>query len=839
MRYPKNKKGIRRISSELLFMLLCTIVLVGCQGKGNQSLNNITDSNQVANATETSEEELDVDLSHLQRLKCTLYSQHVDCTYPSMTTKPLISGYVKYEITYELSLVDIGDNSDSNFNEQNSNFDNSESKTFSFAISIPDESSCLGVRDTVIKYALGNQLVGLGENDFENELIEELPPIANSWNGWMEWGEHCRFENDLDFYENLDGQGVLFLFNSEGFGVEITDRHYLFGLSQSGCISLKESDLVMPENVKKIHEISDHRHEANLLINDYPLEGFMCKFDERKKEEREVDEFYVCDKGFVYNYPDEDIAGWNETVTKDELERFLRPETSLYNFYFGKQYERIDTYRPFGHFVIKDTGGLNASYDLPDSECFSQSECNYINSLIGQKNRESLASVIDKSADSLFELYVKDVKDFGDDYDIDEFSFYGIERYINKSFTCFYDPMSKLFTINYSESAHEPDDGYNYSGSGWKVVCDLGKEIVLGLDDILCQKGMELISQYYLDYLQNYSEDDVEIVEWGGGLFPSLDYESDDDVWHSESYSYDGFSVSNDSFLLLIRYGGCMGERCGGGIIVDLSIPKQQIKKYMIKGTAVYNYLYGNSDDNLQFNANGVNFEMVHVEGESFTIGANYDDKDAREDEKPRHKVTIDDFYMGECEVTQELWKAIMGGQPTGDKKWDTEKGLGDNLPAYYVSWNECDQFISNLNKLLANQLNGRSFRMPTEAEWEYAARGGKYDSSKTYCGSNDLESVAWYTNNSNNQVHAVEQKYPNELGLYDMLGNVWEWCSDWYGDYTDKEQSNPKGPIKGTQRVFRGGSCNYDSRFCRMSRRSGFEPEKTPGFIGLRLVLQ
>ena len=152
--------------------------------------------------------------------------------------------------------------------------------------------------------------------------------------------------------------------------------------------------------------------------------------------------------------------------------------------------------------------------------------------------------------------------------------------------------------------------------------------------------------------------------------------------------------------------------------------------------------------------------------------GRNYD-SEAYGDESPVHSVTLSSYYMGETEVTQALWKAVMGNNPSRFK--------GDNLPVENVSWNDCQEFIRKLK-----QKTGKNFRLPTEAEWEYAARGGKKSNGYKYSGSNNIGSVAWYDDNSSNQIHAVKGKRLNELGLYDMSGNVWEWCSDWYGQYLE-----------------------------------------------------
>lgn len=224
------------------------------------------------------------------------------------------------------------------------------------------------------------------------------------------------------------------------------------------------------------------------------------------------------------------------------------------------------------------------------------------------------------------------------------------------------------------------------------------------------------------------------------------------------------------------------------------------------------------------FTVNGVKFTMVPVEGGTFTMGATSEQgSDAWDDEKPAHKVTLSDYYIGQTEVTQALWKAVMGSNPSDSK--------GDNLPVEQVSWDDCQVFIQNLN-----QLTGKQFRLPTEAEWEYAARGGRKSRGYKYAGGNDIGLVAWYTGNSGDETHTVATKQANELGVYDMSGNVWEWCSDRYGDYQSSSQSDPQGPSSGSDRVYRGGGYYRDAVYCRVSYRIGFTPDYRSFYLGLRL---
>ena len=230
------------------------------------------------------------------------------------------------------------------------------------------------------------------------------------------------------------------------------------------------------------------------------------------------------------------------------------------------------------------------------------------------------------------------------------------------------------------------------------------------------------------------------------------------------------------------------------------------------------------------FTVNGVSFDMMKVEAGTFTMGATPEMEDACDDEKPAHQVTLtNNYYLGKTEVTQALWKAVMGSNPSYFK--------GDNKPVERVEWDDCQTFISKLNAA-----TGKNFRLPTEAEWEFAARGGNNSKHYQYSGSDNIDDVAWYDDNSDDHIeeetHDVATKQPNELGMYDMSGNVWEWCNDWYGDYSSSSQTNPTGPNSGSRRVFRGGCWDYDARDCRSSYRSYFTSDFRFNFLGLRLAL-
>ena len=222
----------------------------------------------------------------------------------------------------------------------------------------------------------------------------------------------------------------------------------------------------------------------------------------------------------------------------------------------------------------------------------------------------------------------------------------------------------------------------------------------------------------------------------------------------------------------------------------------------------------------------GISIDMVRVEAGTFTMGATAEMKNTEDSEKPTHRVTLtNDYYIGKYEVTQALWQAVMGDDPSYFK--------GDNLPVEAVTWDDCQEFIGKLNRI-----TGKTFRLPTEAEWEYAARGGNKSRGYQYSGSNNLLDVAWFWDNSGHKLHAVGTKQPNELGIYDMSGNVWEWCQDWYETYSSSSQVNPTGANSGSCRVVRGVSWYNNARNCRLSLRGSNTPDFRSSNLGLRLVL-
>ena len=235
---------------------------------------------------------------------------------------------------------------------------------------------------------------------------------------------------------------------------------------------------------------------------------------------------------------------------------------------------------------------------------------------------------------------------------------------------------------------------------------------------------------------------------------------------------------------------------------------------------------------------------MVWVEGGNFTMGNKWRGKGGSQ------QVALSGFYICKYEVTQELWQAVMDTniRQQRDKHKSQSNisisglsvldiyGEGADYPMYYLSWDDCRDFIAKLN-----QLTGKSYRMPTEAEWEYAARGGRYGANRyqslEYSGSKSINDVAWFKNNSDHTTHLVGQKSPNELGLCDMCGNVWEWCQDWYGDYSSEVQTDPIGPSSGNYRLMRGGSWDSESSSCCVTTRHYVSPSNRDRCFGLRLA--
>ena len=216
----------------------------------------------------------------------------------------------------------------------------------------------------------------------------------------------------------------------------------------------------------------------------------------------------------------------------------------------------------------------------------------------------------------------------------------------------------------------------------------------------------------------------------------------------------------------------------------------------------------------------GINLQMVFVQGGTFKMGT----PDGGNDEKPVHQVTLSDFFIGKFEVTQRQWQYVMGKNPSFFRGCD-------DCPVEQVSWNDVQEFIRKLNRK-----SGKNYRLPTEAEWEYAAKGGNKSKGYIYSGSNIIDDVAWYNKNSDSKTHLVGQKQPNELGLYDMSGNVLEWCNDLYGRYIPRSQTNPKGASVSDCRVYRGGGWGYLPRSCRTSNRDRSGPGSHSFNLGFRV---
>ncbi len=246
-------------------------------------------------------------------------------------------------------------------------------------------------------------------------------------------------------------------------------------------------------------------------------------------------------------------------------------------------------------------------------------------------------------------------------------------------------------------------------------------------------------------------------------------------------------------------------------------------------------YIYQGGD--FTETVSGIEFDIVYVKGGTFQMGATSEQgSDYDSDERPVHSVTLSDYYIGKFEVTQGLWEKVMGTTIHEQRikaGYSSTNGVGSDYPMYYVNWEEAQEFCKKLS-----QLTGKTYVLPTEAQWEYAARGGVKSRGYKYSGSNTIGNVAWYDDNSSNSTHPVATKQPNELGLYDMSGNVWEWCSDWYGYYSSESQSNPTGPSTGFLRVLRGGSWYSGARNCWVSSRNGNSPRYRDSIIGFRVVL-
>ena len=257
---------------------------------------------------------------------------------------------------------------------------------------------------------------------------------------------------------------------------------------------------------------------------------------------------------------------------------------------------------------------------------------------------------------------------------------------------------------------------------------------------------------------------------------------------------------------------------------------KISIRAIALAMTFVFSSSYA-QNSNKTFTVKGVSFTMVYVEGGSFIMGdTSGNPNELLNMNKPPHRVTVSSFMIGKTEVTQALWKAVMGNNPSSTK--------GNSHPVEYVSWNDCQKFITKLNKL-----TGQHFRLPTEAEWEFASRGGVKSRGYKYSGSNNIDKVAWYGNNSYLKTQPVATKTPNELGIHDMSGNVSEWCQNWTYSYKTFPLTNPQGP-SGTPtynafRAYRGGDISFkDGYHCKVYERGFGAPDYSTLFIGFRLAM-
>ncbi len=277
--------------------------------------------------------------------------------------------------------------------------------------------------------------------------------------------------------------------------------------------------------------------------------------------------------------------------------------------------------------------------------------------------------------------------------------------------------------------------------------------------------------------------------------------------YHTIVVSKDGYKTKEEQFEI----------HEGESISLELTLEKKSLSH-----TA-------KADGDKTFTVDNVTFTMKPVVGGTFKMGTTKEkESEASSLETPSHEVTLNDYYISETEVTQELWQTIMGKNPSWPK--------GPSLPVVDISWDACQNFIQKLN-----MVTGQNFRLPTEAEWEYAARGGKYSKGYRYSGSNNIDEVAWHINNTFNgsyhEIQPVKSKVANEIGIYDMSGNVKEWCSDWYGIYTGIPLYSPLGPVNGSYRIIRGGCYFAESKDCRVSARSFAKPSYKHE-TGLRLAM-
>lgn len=272
----------------------------------------------------------------------------------------------------------------------------------------------------------------------------------------------------------------------------------------------------------------------------------------------------------------------------------------------------------------------------------------------------------------------------------------------------------------------------------------------------------------------------------------------------------------------------------------DLQKLADQLAERITGGSAKVKSFVGSTTSGSDFTENtfGINMKMKYVQGGSFMMGCTSEQGgDCESDEKTLRRVTVSDYYIGVFEVTQGQWEKVMGTSVTQQRNKKNPSlslvGTGSDYPMYYVSWEEAMAFCRELSRQ-----TGKTYTLPTEAQWEYAARGGNQPDGSKYSGSYSVDAVAWYDGNSGSSTHPVGTKRPNALGLYDMSGNVYEWCLDWYGDYSDYDTENPTGASSGSYRVLRGGCWGSRAQGCRVSYRGNGSPDGRGNIFGFRVVL-
>ena len=284
--------------------------------------------------------------------------------------------------------------------------------------------------------------------------------------------------------------------------------------------------------------------------------------------------------------------------------------------------------------------------------------------------------------------------------------------------------------------------------------------------------------------------------------------------------------VNHDGHLSIADVTTLINTVLTDGAVTDINDINGDHRVSISDVTMIIDGLLRPEQGTLRFVVNGYPFEMVIVEGGTFNMGATAEqESEALFDEYPVHEVTLSTYCIGQTPVTQELWLYVLDELPSAIE--DQE------CPVETVSWYDCQRFIETLN-----EMTGCQFRLPTEAEWEFAARGGNYSHNYKYSGSDDYDEVAWCELNSGDLTQRVGYKKANELGIYDMSGNVWEWCQDWWDVYSEGPAVNPTGPETGSTRVCRGGCMRGHVRFCRVSCRMDYSPNTRRSDLGLRLAM-